>query len=169
MNSQRRDFILRSANPEDISAILGLIKELADYERAADQVQANEEDLLQHGFGTHPSFEVYLAEITQSNQKRIVGFALFFKKFSTWTGKNTLHLEDLYVQPQYRNQGIGKALFAKLAAICVERDYQRYEWNVLDWNQPAIEFYQAHHAEAQKEWIGFRMTGDALKKLATSI
>lgn len=153
---------IRFATRADVATILRFVRELADYERAADKVVATEELLSEALFATPPAAEALIAEVDGAP----VGMALFFHNFSTWTGWRGLYLEDLYVTPQARGTGAGTALLKRLAAIAVERGCARFEWSVLDWNEPAIRFYRAMGAEAQDEWTVMRVTGDALKRLA---
>jgi GNAT superfamily N-acetyltransferase len=145
-----------------VPAILGFIRELAVYERAPDAVKMTLPQLHDALFGAKPRAEALLVEIDGAPQ----GFAIWFESFNTWTGKPGLYLEDLYVTPAARGQGAGKTIFAHLAAIAVKRDYARMEWSVLDWNEPAINFYKSRGAEALDEWIKYRLTGEALKTLA---
>ncbi len=154
---------LRDATPPDVPAILGFILELAIYERAPDSVKMTALQLHEALFGPKPRAEAVLVDIDGAPQ----GFAIWYETFSTWTGKPGLYLEDLYVTPTARGQGAGKAIFKHLAAIVVTRDYARMEWSVLDWNEPAIKFYQSRRAEALDEWTKYRLTGEALHALAT--
>ncbi len=154
---------LRRASPEDVPTILGFIHELAIYERAPDAVKMTASQLQDALFGTKPRAEALLVEIDCTPQ----GFAVWYESFNTWTGKPGLYLEDLFVTPAARGQGAGKAIFQHLANIAVARDYARMEWSVLDWNEPAIKFYQSRGAEALDEWTKYRLTGDALRALAT--
>ena len=153
---------LRPATPADVPIILELVRALAEYERAPDAVVATEQDFLRHGFGPTPRFSVLLAE----QDGHIAGFALWFFTFSTWVGKPGLWLEDLFVRPELRGRGIGKALMLELARIAVREGCGRFEWNVLDWNQPSIEFYRSLGARELGEWVGCRVEGDALRALA---
>lgn len=155
---------IRLATPDDTPLILACIRGLAEYERMADQVVATEELLREQLFGPEPGAEVLIAEWDGAP----AGFALFFHNFSTFLGRRGLWLEDLFVFPTFRGHGIGKALLARLAAIAVERQCGRLEWWVLDWNEDAIGFYRALGAEAMDEWTVFRLTGDALVRLAVS-
>jgi GNAT superfamily N-acetyltransferase len=141
---------------------LRLIKELATYEREPDAVVATEADLLRDGFGAEPLFHVMIAEWSLAP----VGFALYFFQFSTWTGRAVLYLEDLFVVPEHRKRGIGKAFMAALAKEAVERGCSRFQWAVLDWNAPAIAFYESLGARIEKEWLAARLTGEALGRLA---
>jgi GNAT superfamily N-acetyltransferase len=154
--------MIRPATPADIPVIRSLIVELAVYEREPDAVKATEADLHAALFGARPLAEAILAE----HDGEIVGLALFFTNFSTWAGKGGLYLEDLFVRPAARGAGIGKALLVHLAGIAVARGYARFEWSVLDWNEPAIGFYRALGARSMDEWTVMRVEGDALARLA---
>ena len=160
----RQDFQIRSAQVEDVPIILQLIRDLATYERAPDEVTATEEQLVDVLFGERPSAEVLLAFEGQSP----VGFAVFFYNFSTWLGRSGLYLEDLFVKPDKRGKGYGRALLVELAKIARERDCGRMEWAVLNWNEPAIEFYRALGAKPMHEWTVFRLTRDGIAGLADS-
>jgi GNAT superfamily N-acetyltransferase len=153
--------MIRSATPADIPVIRQLIVDLAVYEREPDAVKASEADLDTALFGDRPLAEAVLAEL----DGKAVGVALFFTNFSTWAGRGGLYLEDLFVKPEARGQGVGKALLMHLAGIAVARGYARFEWSVLDWNEPAIGFYKALGAKPQDEWTVMRVEGDALKAL----
>ena len=153
---------IRPATPADVATILALIIELAVYEREPDAVQATEASLTDMLFGPTPHAECVVAEADGT----VIGMALFFTNFSTWSGKPGLYLEDLYVTPAARGSGTGKALLAHLAALAVARGYARVEWSVLDWNAPAIGFYQSLGAERMDSWTVHRLHGDALAKLA---
>lgn len=153
---------IRPATPEDVATILRLVRELAEYEREPDAVVATEALLTKALFDTPAAAEAVLAEIDGA----VVGFGLFFHNFSTWTGRRGVYLEDLYVTPAARGAGVGKALLRHLAGIAIDRDCARFEWAVLDWNTPAIDFYDAMGAESMDEWTVRRVTGDALVKLA---
>jgi GNAT superfamily N-acetyltransferase len=154
--------VIRPARPEDVPAILGLVTELAHYERARNEVQATEEQLQAALFGPDPRVHAHVAE----HEGGVGGFALWFVNFSTWLGRHGIYLEDLYVRPELRGLGYGQALLRELAGICVQRGYGRLEWWVLDWNQPARDFYQAIGAAAMDEWVPYRVTGAALIRLA---
>lgn len=154
---------IRAARPDDVSEILAMIRELADYERAPHEVVATEDLLERALFGPEPAVYALIAEDTTG---RIIGFALWFLNFSTWLGRHGVYLEDLYVRPSARGLGHGKALLSALARICVDRGYGRLEWWVLDWNEPALEFYRSVGAVPMDEWTVQRMTGDALAALA---
>lgn len=155
---------IRAATPADVGQILAFIRGLAEYEREPDAVLATEADLLEHGFGESPYYSCLIAELDGAP----AGFALFFYDFSTWLGKPGLYLEDLFVFPEQRGAGIGKALLQRLAQIALEKGCARMKWEVLDWNKPAIDFYSAMGAELQKEWLNVRLQGDALRRLAES-
>ena len=152
---------IRSATIDDISIILQLIKELADYEKARDEVEATEVDLANTILAEDPKAHCEVIEV----DGEVVGMAIWFLNYSTWQGKHGIYLEDLYIKPEYRGRGYGKALLKYLAAICNERGYGRFQWWVLDWNSPAIEFYRSLGAEAMSEWTVYRVSGDALKEL----
>lgn len=154
--------IVRLATPDDVATILRFVHELAAFEREADKVAATAPLLHEALFGPRPVAEAVIAEIDRA----AVGVALFFHNFSTWTGRRGLYLEDLYVTPAARRSGVGRALLRYLAALAVERGCARFEWSVLDWNEQAIEFYRRLGAEALDEWTVYRVTGDALARLA---
>lgn len=153
---------IRPAMAEDVPQILEFIRALAKYEREPDAVMATEADLLRDGFGPNPYFWCLIAE----HEGKPAGFALCFYSYSTWLGKPGVYLEDLFVLPEFRGLGIGKALLQRVAAVAVERDFPRLGWEVLDWNTPAIEFYSAMGAEFLDTWRNVRVTGEALKRLA---
>ena len=156
---------IRAATPADIPLILDLIRALATYERAPNAVKTTEADLLRDGFGEHPCFECLIAETDDG--KEPAGFALFFYNYSTWRGRPGIHLEDLFVLPRFRGQGIGKSLLVKVAARAVERGCVRLQWDVLEWNQTAIDFYQSLGAQFLDEWRIMRVNDDAIRSLAT--
>ena len=158
------NFDIRSASVEDVPIILQLIRDLATYERAPHEVTATEEQLIDVLFGRRPSAEVLLAFEGQTP----VGFAVFFYNFSTWLGRPGLYLEDLFVKPEMRGKGYGRALLVELAKIARDRDCGRLEWAVLDWNEPAIKFYRALGAKPMDEWTVFRLTRDEIAQLAES-
>jgi GNAT superfamily N-acetyltransferase len=158
------DFQIRTARVEDVSIILELIRDLATYERAPDEVTATEEQLVDVLFGERPAAEVLLAYEGESP----VGFALFFHNFSTWLGRPGLYLEDLFVKPEKRGKGYGRALLVELAKIARDRGCGRMEWAVLDWNEPAIKFYRAIGAKPMDEWTVFRLTRDGIERLANA-
>lgn len=154
---------LRAAEPADVPTILHFVRELAEFEREADKVVATEALLHEAMFeGGRPQAEAVIAELNGAP----VGMALFFHNFSTWTGWRGLYLEDLYVTPEARGAGVGKALLRHLAALAVERGCTRFEWSVLDWNEKAIAFYRAMGAEPMSEWTVHRVSGEALARLA---
>ena len=156
--------MIRTALATDVPVIHAMIRELAEYERALDEARATEEQLHDALFGEHPAVFGLIAEDDATGEP--VGFALWFRNFSTWRGTHGIYLEDLYVQPQHRGGGLGKALLRALAEVCVERGYSRLEWSVLDWNTPSIEFYKAAGAVPMDEWTVFRLTDDALRDFA---
>ena len=153
---------IRAAVPADVPRISELIAELAEYERSADQVQATPEDLRSALFAPQPALFGHVAVADDE----VAGFALWFLNYSTWLGRHGIYLEDLYVTPGMRGRGAGKALLAELASICVDRGYGRLEWSVLDWNSPAIGFYESLGAVAMSEWTTHRLTGPQLAALA---
>jgi len=154
--------IIRPATRADIPQILTYIRALAAYERAPDAVTATEEGLERDGFGPNPIYFCLMAV----HDGKAAGFAFFFYNYSTWLGRPGIYLEDLFVEPELRGLGIGKALLERVAAIAVEKGCQRLEWAVLDWNTPAIEFYRGMGAEFMDEWRNVRVSGEALKGLA---
>lgn len=153
---------IRPAKPEDAELIFELVSALAEYEKLAHEVVTNPGELRVVLFGEQAQAEVIIAEW----QGKPAGFALWFHNFSTFRGRRGLYLEDLFVKPEFRGKGIGKALLKYLAKIAVERNCARFEWSVLDWNQPAIEFYEAMGARVMEDWRICRMDGDALTQLA---
>jgi len=155
---------IRTAIPADVPQILLFIRALAVYERAPDAVTATEAGLMRDGFGLSPFYSCLIAE----HDGQPAGFALYFFNYSTWMGQPGIYLEDLFVQPEFRGLGIGKALLKRVAAIAVEKGCERLQWEVLDWNTPAIEFYRAMGAEFLDEWRNVRLSGEAIKRLATS-
>jgi GNAT superfamily N-acetyltransferase len=161
-NSQSPPDRIRPAVPRDVADILRLIIELAVYEKEPEAVQTSEADLHRALFGENPQVFAHVAE----HDGEVIGFALWYVNFSTWTGKHGIWLEDLYVTPESRGAGVGKALLAELARICVERGYTRLEWWVLDWNSPAIGFYDSLAAHSMDEWTVRRLDGEALANLA---
>ena len=157
--------MIRPAKPEDVAEIHAMVRELADYEKSLDQANATPEQLHGALFGERPAVFAHVAE---DDAGRVLGFALWFLNYSTWTGVHGIYLEDLYVRPAARGTGYGKALLAQLARICVERGYRRLEWSVLDWNEPALAVYRSQGAVPMDEWTVHRLTGDALAAMAGS-
>ncbi|KAJ1800510.1 acetyltransferase [Coemansia sp. RSA 2399] len=163
------DIKIRSAVERDVPVILGFVKRLAAYEKAAPhEVEATEDLLVQNLFGPHPYAHVLLASVNSNNnnEEQVAGFALYFFNFSTWKGRPGLYLEDLFVDSEFRGLGIGKRLLIQLAAVAKERECGRMEWVVLDWNEPAIKFYESLGAQKMSEWIINRVAGQALSDLA---
>jgi GNAT superfamily N-acetyltransferase len=156
---------IRAATPADIPAILDLIRALATYERAPNAVKTTEADLLRDGFGEQPCFECLIAENDEGHGQP-AGFALYFYNYSTWRGRPGIHLEDLFVLPRFRGQGIGKALLARVAARAAERGCPRLQWDVLAWNQTAIDFYQSLGAQFLDEWRIMRVADEGIGALA---
>ncbi|ALM85261.1 GNAT family N-acetyltransferase [Bordetella sp. N] len=154
--------LIRPATPADIPAILALMQGLAEYEKLMHLFAATEANLLDSLFGEHPAAQCLVAENGTGTGDGLVAYALWFQNYSTFLAKPGLYLEDLYVHPDQRGKGIGKALLLRLAAIAVERGYGRFEWTVLDWNQPAIDFYEGMGAQILPEWRIVRVAGDAL-------
>ena len=155
---------IRPARPSDVPRIHELIVELATYERAADEVRSTPAQLHEALFGPQPAAYALVAEV----DGLVVGFALYFRNFSTWEGVHGIYLEDLFVAPEQRGRGLGKALLVALAEIAVERGYARVEWAVLNWNQPSIDFYNSLGAVPLDEWTVYRLTGPALQRVATA-
>ena len=155
---------IRPASAEDSTLILRLIMDLAIYEKAGDAVIATVSDIEQTLFGEGSTTRALICELNG----QAVGFAVYFFNYSTWLGKRGLYLEDLFVSPEHRGLGAGKALLVQLAKIAVSNQCGRLEWSVLDWNEPAIKFYQSLGAEPQNEWVPYRLTGQALTELAES-
>lgn len=154
--------MIRTAAPADVPVIHAMVRELAEYEKALHEAEATEEQLHEALFGERPAAYAHIAE---SDDGEVAGFALWFLNFSTWRGVHGIYLEDLYVRPERRGGGHGKALLAELARICVERGYGRLEWSVLNWNAPSIAFYESLGARPQDEWTVYRLTDGALAEL----
>jgi len=154
--------VIRRARPDDVDAITGLIYDLAEYEKARHECTVVPEQIRTALFGAEPSVFAHVAE---ENDGSVVGVALWFRNFSTWDGVHGVYLEDLFVRPEHRGAGHGRALLAALARECVERGYTRLSWSVLDWNEPSIGFYRALGAVPQDEWTTFRLSGTALQAL----
>lgn len=157
--------MIRSAEVTDVPALHAMIRELAEYEKVPHEARATEEQLHEALFGARPAV---FAHVAQAQDGEVVGFAVWFLSFSTWRGVHGIHLEDLYVRPGVRGDGHGKALLRELARICVERGYERLEWSVLDWNAPAIAFYEALGARPQEEWSVYRLTDGPLAALGSA-
>ena len=155
---------IRPAGERDLPMVHAFIRELAEYERLLHEVVATEDSLRRTLFGPHPAAEIVIAY----DAAQPVGFALFFQTYSTFLGKPGMYLEDLFVRPSARGKGIGRALLVHLAKMAIERNYGRFEWRVLDWNETAIRFYRSLGAEPLDDWTVFRVTGDALLALADS-
>ena len=153
---------IRDATEEDATQILTFIRELASYEKAEHEVVAEEHDIRESIFGQNSTVSALICSI----DKVPIGFAVYFYNYSTWQGKNGLYLEDLYVSPEYRGFGAGKELLKHLARLAISQGCGRFEWSVLDWNKPAIEFYESIGAKQKKEWIGYQLTGTALHELS---
>jgi GNAT superfamily N-acetyltransferase len=156
--------VLRRARPGDEDGILACIRALATYEKEPDAVETTADGLSETLFGSSPSVFAHVI----ARQDRIVGIAVWFLNYSTWTGRSGIYLEDLFVYPDERGHGYGKALLRRLARLCAERGYRRLEWSVLDWNSPAIGFYRSIGAVGMDEWTVQRLSGDALARLAAS-
>jgi GNAT superfamily N-acetyltransferase len=154
---------IRPVEPDDVAAVVGLVRELAEYEQAAHEVRLTEEQLHTALFGGSPAL---FGHVALGPDGAVAGVALWFLNFSTWRGTHGVYLEDLYVQPRHRGGGLGRELLRTLAATCVERGYDRLEWSVLDWNEPAIGFYRAAGAVPMDEWTVFRLTDQALSDVA---
>ena len=163
---QNNGLNLRAATSADVPQILQFIRDLAKYEREPDAVYATEADLLRDGFSETKRFDCIIAELKQGCAIVPVGFALYFHNYSTWRGHAGIYLEDLYVSPEHRGKGIGKALLTRVAAIAVAEGCPRFEWSVLDWNTPSIDFYHQLGAVMKSEWKGMQVSGDALVALA---
>jgi len=159
------NFTLRSATVDDCDIILHLIALLAEYEKEPESAIATKEDLLQYGFSENPLFYCILAEV----QGNVVGFALYFRTFSTWQGKPGIYLEDLFVIPAFRGLGIGKALMKAVANHGVEMNCTRMTWQVLDWNTPSIDFYERCGARHLSEWFTYRLEGETLRIFAHDV
>jgi GNAT superfamily N-acetyltransferase len=166
------DIAIRPATVADVGIILECICGLAEYERLSQEVRASEEALRETLFGERAFAEVLIASLKtsarggDSNPEIIAGFALFFHNYSTFLAKPGIYLEDLFVKPEFRGRGVGKALLARLARVAVERNCGRLEWSVLDWNEPALQFYRSLGAQAMDEWTTHRLTGESLRALA---
>ncbi len=158
------EFTLHPARPADVGAIVAFIRELAEYEKLSHEMLATESQIHEWLFGERPAAEVVIARVADEP----AGFALYFTSFSTFVGRPGIYLEDLFVRPQYRSLGIGKALLRHLAGLACERGYGRLEWAVLDWNEPAIRFYERMGAVAMGDWTTYRVSGQQLEIMARS-
>ena len=159
---------IRPAIPDDVPLILQFIRELAEYERAPESATASAADLLRDGWGAEPKFRTVIADwVEAAAAPQPAGFALFFYNYSTWQGQPGLYLEDLFVRPAFRGRGIGKALLVYLAELAVREHCGRFQWQVLDWNAPALRFYESLGAKVMHEWLTMRVEGEALRRLAT--
>ncbi|HET7412980.1 MAG TPA: GNAT family N-acetyltransferase [Pararhizobium sp.] len=155
---------IRPARPADAGAILGFIRDLAQYEHAADAVEANEDTIRETIFGNGATVHALIAERGGAP----IGFAVYFFNYSTWQGRNGIYLEDLYVAPEHRGTGAGKALLRRLAQIALEKNCGRFEWSVLDWNEPSIRVYESIGAKPQSDWVRYRLEGESLRNFAAS-
>jgi GNAT superfamily N-acetyltransferase len=165
MSEQPRAFTIRPVAPGDVDGMLALVHELARYEREPDAVEMSAEQLHDALFAAGAKLFGHVATDT-SGTGDVIGMALWFCNFSTWRGRHGVYLEDLFVHPEHRRRGIGEALLATLAKVCVDRGYARLEWSVLDWNEPAIRFYERQGAVLRREWLSCRVAGAALERLA---
>ncbi|WP_067900743.1 GNAT family N-acetyltransferase [Nocardia vaccinii] len=156
--------MIRRATPEDVPALVGLVYALAEYEKSRPECTLTGEQLHTSLFGPDPKVFAHVAQRDSGGE--VLGCAIWFLNYSTWTGTHGIYLEDLFVEPEARGLGLGKALLAALAREAVANGYRRVDWSVLDWNTPSIEFYEALGARAQDEWTGYRLTGEALTRLA---
>ena len=163
---QNHTLNLRPATPADVPQILAFVRDLAEYEREPDAVHATEADLLRDGFGPEKRFDCLIAELSESDTTIPAGFALYFHNYSTWRGHAGIHIEDLFVRAEHRGKGIGKALLTRVAAIAVAEGCSRLQWDVLEWNTPAVGFYQQMGAQMLMDWRTMRVTGEALPSLA---
>ena len=156
--------MIRRATPADVPAMVGLVYDLAEYEKARHECTLTDEQLHTALFRPEPAVFAHVAQRDSGGE--VLGCAIWFLNFSTWTGTHGIYLEDLFVKPEARGTGLGKALLAELAREAVARGYRRVDWSVLDWNTPSIDFYRSVGAEPQDEWTGYRLTGGALTRLA---
>jgi len=154
---------IRRAEPNDVTSIHDLIHQLAVFERSGEMVEATSAQLLEGFFGEDPKV---FCELAVTDEGEVAGFAVWFLNYSTWTGTHGLYLEDLFVRPEFRGHGYGRAPLAHLARECVLKGYSRLQWWVLDWNQAAVDFYESLGAEAMNDWTVFRISGDSLDALA---
>ena len=158
-------FTIRRATIADAAALHSMITELADFENARDSVVATVDDLKRFGFGDEPLFNTLIAEAANAQP---IGFALYVLTYSTWTGRPTLHLEDLFVRDSARGMGVGQALFTEVGLLAKQLGCRRYQWQVLDWNTPAMAFYEHQGAQKVPEWLTYRLDGEALEKLGSN-
>jgi GNAT superfamily N-acetyltransferase len=165
--TQADGFAIRPARPEDVGTVLAFIRQLAEYEKLSHEVVADEAALREALFGPRANAEALLGEIVTPAGTEVVAFAVFFHNFSTFLGRRGLYLEDLFVQPQHRGAGFGRRMLAHLAQLAVARGCQRFEWAVLDWNTPALGFYEALGAKPNADWTVYRLSGEALARLAS--
>ena len=156
--------MIRRATPADVPAMVGLVYDLAEYEKARHECTLTDEQLHTALFCPEPAVFAHVAQRDSGGE--VLGCAIWFLNYSTWTGTHGIYLEDLFVKPEARGTGLGKALLAELAREAVARGYRRVDWSVLDWNTPSIDFYRSLGAQPQDEWTGYRLTGDALTRLA---
>lgn len=166
MDKKNSQFQIRKASEEDVPVILDLVKELSVYERLSHKVYGTEELFKEYGYGENPYFHALIVDYFENGKKFPVGFALYFFIFSTFEGKPTLYLEDLFVKPEYRGMGMGKQFLIDLANIALEKGCARMEWAVLDWNEPAINFYKSIGATAMSDWTVYRLEHVEIKNLA---
>lgn len=170
-NTQNIQINIRPAQPQDVQSIFDLVYALAIYEKMEDQVKSTPESFHEQLFGNDTVARAIVAQVREDDGQapKIVGVALFFRNFSTFLGKPGIYLEDLFVMPQWRGYGIGKALISHVAQIAVEKGYERFDWSVLDWNKPSIDFYESIGAKVMREWFPCRVTGKALIELAKQV
>ncbi len=165
MPAMQKPYLIRAARPQDVETIVALVAELAEFEQLSHLLELRPEQLHTHLFGPRPVVECLVGETVGEGAGDVVAYALFFTNFSTFLGKPGLYLEDLYVRPAQRGSGLGQALLSRLAALAVERDYGRFEWSVLDWNESAIRFYERMGASLLPDWRICRLSGTALQRL----
>ncbi|GAA5146084.1 GNAT family N-acetyltransferase [Pseudonocardia eucalypti] len=156
---------VREVREGDLPEVVAMVYGLAEYERAPDDCKLTVEQLRGALFGPHPALFGHVAEVPETGE--LAGMALWFLNFSTWEGEHGIYLEDLFVRPEHRGGGYGKALMVELARVCERNGYRRLQWAVLDWNQPSIDFYRSLGAVPEDEWVGYRLTDDALTELAS--